>query len=204
MRKKYSDVVQNGEKANVFSHASPCSLYSGAFAWCPTFLICAIKIWRYQWGHIDVTGLCCYLRPRWCLGPCCCWGPYLGLRSYCIWGLCWCPWPMSLKSMMVSVVCVAEQNHVDILSLCNCQVLWWCPWPVQWQRAMLMSMVCAATSDHAEVHGTCWHWRPYGCLWSVLSPGIMCKSMIHAPTDYKGWGNYMVLLTTDSLLRKGT
>lgn len=126
------------------------------------------------WGHVDV------------------WAHAAaeGLRFYCSWGLCWCPWPMSLKSMMVSAVCAVEQSHVDILSLCCCQVLWWCPRPMQWQRAMLMSMVCAVTSDHVEVHGACWHWRPYGCLWSVLSPGTMCKSMIHVPTDYKGWGNY--------------
>lgn len=160
-------------------------------------------------GYVNVCGLCCCLKPCWCLRAVLPLRPCLGL-----WGSCWCLWPMlPLKAWQMSIFCVFTWSHVDVYGLgyhrglywCLWPVLprrpCWCPWPVLPPRVMMVSMACAVlTRDHVEVYSTCWHWRPCRCPWSMLLPKTMCKCMICVPADCKGQRNYFCSI--DSQLRK--
>lgn len=136
-----------------------------------------------------VSGLCCHLRPCWCLwwwwqwwrdmvinvcGPCYHW-------RLC-WFLCYCPrdvdvhgpfdcqkiygcsWPgLPPEAMLMSVALLwpgallmdmahdTSEGHVDGCGLCCCQKSCCCLWPVLSLKTMIVSMVCIAFEDQAEV-----------------------------------------------------
>lgn len=61
-------------------------------------VLSAVVKCRSELARVSRNGWCwepaCYTWPGWCQGLGCSLGPCLGLRCYCSWSLCWCPWPM--------------------------------------------------------------------------------------------------------------
>lgn len=75
--------------------------------------------WRCNRGEEcpDVRGLPYHLRPWWCLGSCCYWGPCLS-----VW-----PYHSRMLLLLMSMVHVTTKGHSDICGLGCCLRPCWCP-----------------------------------------------------------------------------
>lgn len=70
----------------------------------------------YCWGHTDISGLCCHLRPWWYPGLYCLWDLCPTVAKVCsnACGLCY------RQTLQISRVYSAASIHVDIPGLCCC------------------------------------------------------------------------------------
>jgi hypothetical protein len=134
--------------------------------------------------HLDVSGMCCYLRPYWGLW----FMQWLRAMSglvVLISGPCWYLWPMlSSKSMCISVLSVATWRHVyEVLLWQESGFMPVLPLKAKWMSQVwgaLEGLVCVRSPLQARGQ----------CSWSLLSPGNLWRPMIHATSDFKDQGSY--------------
>lgn len=113
-------------------------------------------------GHVHLCGLCCCLRPCWCLCYICSW---------CVCGrLCWYLWSV-LPLETMSVIRAVKGDYVNVYGLWCRQKTCWCLWCILWPGVMLMSKICATGGPDDP--------------WSLLPLETMLWSIFHGTA--RGW-----------------
>ena len=135
------------------------------------------------WYNVDVNSLCCQLRSWWCLGLCCCWGPYLGLGSYCSPRPYWCSWSV----LLLKAICV----DVYICSLSPC----WCQWavmlPSEWHVLSPEATVMSGLLLLLETMNESLFWRGQFSTRPLSSWKRKAMEHLGIPPLWKGEANYI-------------
>jgi hypothetical protein len=112
-------------------------------------------------GHTNLCVLHCLLRPGWCLSHATTKGHVWVHGPTVAGGLCWCLWPM-----------LTTEDYADVHDPNYSLKPTWCLQAMLLQRATLMWVACTATWGHVDAHGP-------GCLW------VSCLC----------WGSYWIHIT---------